>query len=130
MDITSTFSKEQILNMFLTFYDTDWWINKTRTLQLLIEDEELLTKINQDKILKRFDKEKLKHSYQYGLHITSYHSSEALFGLLFAFLFKKDTPWVYLTEYSFEDFNKYISNLKDTKNAKLRQNFENFLKTR
>src|SRR3989344_3728796 len=113
MDITSTFSKEEILNMFLTFYDTDWWINKTRTLQLLIEDGEILTKINQDKILMKFDKEKLKRSYQYELHMTSYHSSEALFGLLFAFLFEKDTPWVYLTEYRFENFNKLVEGIKN-----------------
>lgn len=113
MDILSNFSKDEILNMFFTFYDTDWWINKTRTLQLLIEDEELLTKVNQDEILKRFDKEKLKRSYQYELHMTSYHSSEALFGLLFAFLFEKDTPWVYLTEYSFVDFNKLVDGIKN-----------------
>ena len=91
-NITSIFSKEEILNMFLTFYDTNWWIIKTRTLQLLIEDEELLIRINQDKVLKKFEKDKLKRSYEYDLYMTSYHSSEALFGLLFAFLFQKYLP--------------------------------------
>lgn len=113
MDITSNFSKEQLLNMFLSFYDTDYWITKIRSLQLLIEDEELLKKINQDKILKEFDKEKIKRSYQYELHMSSYHSSEALFGLVFAFLFQKDTPWIYLTEYRFNDFNKLIDGIKE-----------------
>ena len=113
MDITSNFSKEQLLNMFLSFYDTDYWITKIRTLQLLIEDEELLKKVSQDEVLKKFDKEKLKRSYQYELHMASYHSSEALFGLIFAFLFQKETPWVYLTEYRFDEFNKLVGDIKE-----------------
>jgi len=113
MDITSNFSKEQLLNMFLLFYDTSYWINKTRTLQLLIENEDLLNIINQDEVLKNFQKEEMKRLYQYELYMTSFHSSEALFGLVFAFLFQKETPWIYLTEYRFEDFNKLIEMIKN-----------------
>lgn len=41
----------------------------------------------------------------------------------------KINPYKFLSKIE-EDFDNYISDLKDTKNAKLRQNFENFLKVR
>jgi hypothetical protein len=45
------------------------------------------------------------------VHFTAYHSTESLFGLLFAFVYQPDAPWIWLTKYQFDEFNELVSRL-------------------
>jgi hypothetical protein len=113
VEIISNFEKDDLLRIFLKMYNTEFWVHKARVMQMIIEDEKILETITKDEIMKRYTPEEIKRSFQYELYMTSFHSSETLFGVLFAFLFQKDTPWLFLSEYKTKNLFDLIEVVAD-----------------
>ena len=111
MTIKSKFSKEYLNKIFFKFYDADYWWNKTMYLQSIIERSEILDLIEEHVKVETFDSQAIKKTCQFDIHMTSFHSMEALFSTIFAFIFKPENPWIYLTEYKSGQLNSNIKKI-------------------
>jgi hypothetical protein len=107
-----------LLKEFLEGYDYLSWAYKASVLTILIEDPTLFNQVKE-----RFEsdfgknvtpsKETLMNFYKMEMHFSAYHSTEALFALIFAFLFQPDLPWLWLTMYTNKNFSDLVHRLSE-----------------
>lgn len=104
---------------FLEEYDYTFWARRVAELQLMLSQSELITRTREyaAKLLGNPDlgwsDESIRNSIMLDIHFTAYHSTEALFGIIFAFVLDPELPWYWLTTYKFTQFNRMVSDLAE-----------------
>jgi hypothetical protein len=104
---------------FLEEYDYTFWARRVAELQLILSQNGLVTRTREyaAQLLGnpdlRLSDESIRNSIMLDIHFSAYHSTEALFGITFAFVLEPDLPWYWLTTYKFYEFNKMVSDLAE-----------------
>jgi len=117
--IVTPIPEKDLLKKFVEEYDYLFWINRVAILHRAIEDSEFRLKIV-EQVQLRLDRENLPipdesilDRIKLEMHFTAYHSTEALLGLIFAFVYQPELPWLWLTTYSFSEFNEMVAGLAE-----------------
>ncbi len=109
--ITFPIPREELNSHFFASYSTIWWTAKARLLQRLIEDESFQRDYTSDEIVSGFPPDDLVRSCKAELHYLQFHTSEALFSLVFAILHEPELPWLWLCDYSSGELASLIQEL-------------------
>lgn len=108
-------SDDNLREFFLNNYQYSSWLHKFNILTYAIDNIEKL-KIEFKELTSEGTKPTnlglVKRSLKYELYFTSFHITEALFSLVYAYLNYPKNPWLILTVYTSEELNDFIGKIR------------------
>jgi len=111
--LTSHHTEKFLYKFFIDFYNYNYWTYKARILQLIIENNEPFEILFKDEVLSKHPKDNVINSLKFEVYFTLFHSTEALFALIFGLMFNKKNLWFWISEYKFEEINKLINQVSE-----------------
>ena len=105
-------SQENHDKLLFTSYQYDFILRKIAVLKVIIDNQASVIDIIQGTDGLEFkDESALISGLKAEIHFSKYHALESMFAMVFALIKQPDDVWVWLTTYTFRDFNRMISDM-------------------